>query len=52
MLKIRISITWLLTMAFVPGILAAQYNRDAGEYVILSGSIRHGAPPCGRNRPP
>ena len=36
MFRIRLSIVYLVTMAFVPGIPAAQPNRDNGEYVILS----------------
>ena len=38
MFRIRFGITLILTMmlAFVPGGPAAQYNRDTGEYVILT----------------
>ena len=38
MFRIRLSIVLIsiMMMAFVPGSPAAQYNRDTGEYVILS----------------
>jgi len=38
MFRIRLGLTLILAMmtAFVPGSPAAQYNRDTGEYVILS----------------
>jgi hypothetical protein len=44
MFLIRLSIAWLMTVAFAPGVPAAQFNRDSGEYVILSaqyGTERH-----------
>jgi hypothetical protein len=46
MFQIRIVVALLLTMAFLPGKLAAQYSSsDSGEYVILSAqygtSMRH-----------
>jgi hypothetical protein len=36
MLHIRLAISLLLTVAFFPRTIEAQYSRDAGEYVILS----------------
>ncbi|MCU1268818.1 MAG: hypothetical protein JWN74_112 [Acidobacteriaceae bacterium] len=36
MLHIRLAISLLLTVAFLPRTLEAQYSRDSGQYVILS----------------
>jgi hypothetical protein len=37
MFQIRLVVAWFMTMAFLPGTLAAQYSpRDSGQYVILS----------------
>jgi hypothetical protein len=36
MFNVRLALTLLLTAAFLPGTLTAQYSRDSGDYVILS----------------
>src|SRR5437879_3416811 len=52
MSRIRFLFPLLLTIAFLPGTLAAQYwQRDSGQYVILSaqyGTERHHADVTGR----
>ena len=36
MFQIRLVIVFLLTLAFLPGTLAAQYSSDSGQYVIVT----------------
>ena len=36
MFGIRLAVSMLLTVAFLPTLAAAQYSNDAGQYVILS----------------